>query len=188
MNCLNCGQEAYYKFRVLEVRTLHVRDIPGDKRIQGLGYFKDYAICTDCAQQYLNQILKDHHQEHRQYLIFGGILLLGLIVSFFFWSEGAIRLFGIAATVCGILGIIANYQKTHAQNSAYSSLPLHQQLEKAAYEYMLTLAPKKLNLDDLTYIPINEETLSLKKGDLMVLYKLLPEIAVEAYNKIHAVK
>jgi len=185
MNCLSCGQDANYKFKVLEIRTLHVRDLPGDKRIQGLGEFKDYAICTNCAHRYLNAVVADHRKEWRQYLIFGGILLSGVVVSCLFWSEGPFRLVGLAAIVCGILGLISKLQEVNTQRQAYRSLSLDRQLEKAAYEYMLTIAPHKQNLDDLTYIPVNEETLQLKNGDLMILYKLLPAIAVEAYNRLH---
>ena len=46
-------------------------------------------------------------------------------------------------------------------------------------------APKKENENDLSYIPVNEKTLARKNGDLMILYHLLPEIAVEAWNKLH---
>lgn len=46
-------------------------------------------------------------------------------------------------------------------------------------------APKKENENDLTYIPINEQTLRRKNGDLMILYDLLPEIAVQAWNRLH---
>jgi len=186
MNCLKCGQPGKYQFRVLEVRTLHVRDLPGDKRIQGLGDFKDCAICAACAQHYLSYLQKNHQKEHKQYLIFGAIFLFGLVVSYLFWSLGAIRLLGLAALVCGVLGIVANYQKVKVQKEAYSALAADKQLEKAAYEYLLTLLPKKFNLDDLTYIPINSETLQLKNGDLMILYKLLPAIAVEAFERIHS--
>ena len=48
-----------------------------------------------------------------------------------------------------------------------------------------TEAPKKENENDLSYIPVNEKTLARKNGDLMILYHLLPEIAVEAWNKLH---
>ena len=49
----------------------------------------------------------------------------------------------------------------------------------------LAEAPKKENDNDLTYIPICEKTLARKNGDLMILYHLLPEIAVEAWNRLH---
>ncbi len=47
-------------------------------------------------------------------------------------------------------------------------------------------APKKYKNNDVTYIPITSRTLSMKNGDLMVMYKLLPEIAVKAYDLIHS--
>ena len=46
-------------------------------------------------------------------------------------------------------------------------------------------APKKNDINDITYIPVNEETLARKNGDLMILYELLPEIAIEAHKRIH---
>ena len=46
-------------------------------------------------------------------------------------------------------------------------------------------APKKEDINDLTYIPVNEKSRSRKNGDLMILYHLLPEIAVEAWKRLH---
>ena len=46
-------------------------------------------------------------------------------------------------------------------------------------------SPRKEGSEDLTYIPINEKTLARKNGDLMVLYGLLPEISVQAWNRLH---
>jgi hypothetical protein len=46
-------------------------------------------------------------------------------------------------------------------------------------------APRKSMDSDLSYIPITPETLSMKKGDLMAAYDLLPELAVKAYDLIH---
>ena len=46
-------------------------------------------------------------------------------------------------------------------------------------------APKKEDVNDLTWIPVNEKTMARKNGDLMILYKLLPEIAVEAWKRLH---
>ena len=46
-------------------------------------------------------------------------------------------------------------------------------------------APKKENENALSYIPIDEKTRARKNGDLMILYHLLPEIAVEAWKRLH---
>jgi len=40
-------------------------------------------------------------------------------------------------------------------------------------------------VNDLTYIPVNGKSLKRKNGDLMILYGLLPEIAVEAWKRMH---
>ena len=34
-------------------------------------------------------------------------------------------------------------------------------------------------------LPVNKKTRSRKNGDLMILYNLLPEIAVEAWKRLH---
>ena len=61
-------------------------------------------------------------------------------------------------------------------------------LRSCAWECMIQGAPKKNDVNDITYIPVDETTLARKNGDLMILYDLLPEIAVQAYEKIHAEK
>ena len=45
--------------------------------------------------------------------------------------------------------------------------------------------PRKNGEEDLTYIPVDSETLSRKNGDLMILYDLIPDIAKEAFRRIH---
>ena len=52
---------------------------------------------------------------------------------------------------------------------------------------MLDAAPKKNDINDISYIPVDEKTLARKNGDLMILYDLLPEIAIEAHKRIHGV-
>lgn len=58
-------------------------------------------------------------------------------------------------------------------------------LEKAAWEVAVHCADYKRGDHDLTYIPITQDTLKMKNGDLMVAYGLLPEIAVQAWNVMH---
>lgn len=58
-------------------------------------------------------------------------------------------------------------------------------MEQAALELLLSSAPKKAGDSDLTYIPVNEKTLTMKNGDLMIVHRLLPEIAIRACNMMH---
>ena len=46
-------------------------------------------------------------------------------------------------------------------------------------------SPKKEGDNDLTYIPVTEKVLSMKNGGLMIEYKLLPAIAVQAWERLH---
>ena len=68
---------------------------------------------------------------------------------------------------------------------ALRKLPEGEALEEAAWDVYVSCAPKKENENDLTYIPVNDRTRARKNGDLMILYRLLPEIAVEAWKRLH---
>ena len=50
---------------------------------------------------------------------------------------------------------------------------------------LLQTAPKKEGENDLTYIPATEKVLAMKNDDLMIEYKLLPAIAVQAWERLH---
>ena len=65
------------------------------------------------------------------------------------------------------------------------STDIDKALEEAAWECFLEAAPKKNDINDITYIPVNDQTLARKNGDLMILYDLLPEIALQVYDRIH---
>ena len=43
-------------------------------------------------------------------------------------------------------------------------------------------------MNDITYIPVDEETLARKNGELMIRYDLLPEIAFAAHKRIHGIE
>ena len=43
--CIRCGSPAAIPVRALEVRTLHVRSIGGERRVQALGDEKTGAVC-----------------------------------------------------------------------------------------------------------------------------------------------
>ena len=64
--CLKCGGEGDYSFRVLEVHTLHVRDLDGEKRVQALGDFREYAVCCVCAQARLDRALRPERYQIRE--------------------------------------------------------------------------------------------------------------------------
>lgn len=190
MQCIHCHTETGdYPFHVLQVLTLHVRDLKGDKRIQALGDFEDFCVCGDCAKAHLEETLHNEKALRKAMLPFAAALVVGVLLAVLTWNgEGALRLLGLAMVVCGILGLIGSWQRMTKKRRAFAALSPEKALEQAAWDLFLQDAPKKYDINDITYIPVNEETLSRENGDLMILYDLLPEIAVQAHKWIHGQK
>ena len=188
--CIRCGNTAEYPIRALEVRTLHVRRAGGEQRVQALGDEINSAVCEHCAREQMVLSLDPLRAAGKQIVPFGIVLAAGIIIeaiAFLFIrnSRQVFILLGIAAFICGGLGIFDALKKAKDKASALRTLPEEKALEEAAWDVFITEAPKKEGINDLTYIPENETTLRRKNGDLMILYHLLPDIAMEAWKRLH---
>jgi len=187
--CVRCGSAAASPVRALEVRTLHVRGLSGEQRVQALGNETAGAVCKICAEKQLALLLNPVHAVKPQLIRFGAVFASGLgleVISLLFLKKHQVGiLLGIAALICGTLGIYDALRNAKGKSRALAALPEAEALEEAAWEVFSAEAPKKEGENDLTYIPINAKTLARKNGDLMILYHLLPEIAVEAWKKLH---
>lgn len=184
--CLKCGGEGDYSFRVLEVHTLHVRDLDGEKRVQALGDFREYAVCCVCAQARLDRALHPERYLVKRLAPFLAVLAFGLAVTAVCWTwEPALRLLGAAGIFCGGAGIVSVLRGAGREKRACAALLQEEALRRAAWECLLETAPKKAGDNDLTYIPVNPETLKLKNGDLGIVYNLLPAVAKQAWDRLH---
>ena len=188
MNCMKCNRQTCdFTFRALEIQTFHVRDMTRHSKIQALGEFRDFSVCRQCAQEALSRHLNIRPAVIRTVLPFSLMIAAGLILTVLFWKgEGALRLAGLGITGCGILCMIGLLQNQLKGYRLYAGMDHEEALRRCAWECAEQQAPKKDGDNDLTYIPITEETLGRKNGDLMILYDLVPEIAVEAHKRIHA--
>jgi len=102
-DCIQCGGTAQYRFRALEIHTLHIREFK-EKRVQALGESVHFDVCADCARAQLQKDLSG--VGIKDILPFALILLFGIVLSAVFWNgEGVFRLCGAAGVICGILGI-----------------------------------------------------------------------------------
>ena len=187
--CIRCGKPAAYPIRALEVRTLPVRGLGGERRVQALGDEKQSGVCEACTRKQLSLSLDPVRAAKPQLLSFGIVLASGLVieaVTFCFLNGHRIGiLLGLAALICGVLGIYDALKKAKEKNAALRALPETEALEEAAWDVFIAEAPKKEDINDLSYIPVNGKSRSRKNGDLMILYNLLPEIAVEAWKHLH---
>lgn len=187
MNCIKCGKEHHdYHFRVLHVETLHVRDIK-EKRVQALGDFEEFDICADCARAKYNEYVHNAEVLKKTSLPFALMILIGIAIAFFFRGDLPILLFGVGMLVCGATCLFGNVRNRSAKKRELTAVSEEEAMYRCAWECLLDAAPKKNDINDITYIPVDEQTLARKNGDLMILYDLLPEIAIEAHKRIHGV-
>lgn len=188
--CVRCGGDAAYPVRAIEVRTLHVRSIGGEKRVQALGDERESAVCEACARAQRELSLDPVKAAKPALLRFGAVFIVGILIIaaallFVRESRQVFILPGIAALVCGTLGVYEALRKAKEKAASLAALPEAEALEEAAWDVFTAEAPKKEDVNDLTYIPVNGKSLKRKNGDLMILYGLLPEIAVEAWKRMH---
>ena len=80
-NCIRCGGPAAYPIHALEVRTLHVRSISGERRIQALGDEKESAVCEHCTRESLSLSVNPLRAARKQLSAFGGVFTAGLALE-----------------------------------------------------------------------------------------------------------
>jgi len=184
--CIICeSKESEYTFDYLEVQTLHIRDLAGEKRVQALGEMGTGSVCKSCAAKRLGQI-ENQTFPVKKLAPFIAIFLIGVFLCAF--SLGRDRVFivvGLGAVACGIMGCYSRLKVAKVKRVEYSALSNEDALEAAAWDVLNEALPNKDGDNDLTYIPITEKTLELKNGDLMIVYDLLPAIAKKAWDIIH---
>lgn len=188
MNCIKCGKDHNdYHFRVLQVQTLHVRDLTGEKRVQALGDFEEYDVCASCARAKYDAYMDNRAAVKKAVLTWGLLALAGLVVTVLFWNGDSVyRLFGLGMLACGAMCLYGGVKSTGTKKREMTALGEEKALYRCAWECLMDGAPRKHDINDITYIPVDRETLARKNGDLMILYDLLPEIAIEAHKRIHA--
>ncbi len=189
MKCNNTDQKTkkILPFHVLEVQTLPIRDMGGEKRVQALGKFQDFEVCEDCAREQMEKNLSLGRSILPACVGFGLVLAAGIIISILFRSAAnPIRFLGVAAMICGVFGLYETVRNGRRHRKEYQEMSEKDALYEAAWEVLLQNAPKKAEDSDLSYIPVDQKTLRMKKGDLMNVFDLLPEIAVKAYDLIRS--
>ena len=190
MKCIKCGREHNdYHFRTLQVQTLHVRDFGKNSRIQALGEFEEYDVCADCAEEKHRSLLDTTTAVRKIVLLYGSLIVVGFVLCVLFWNgEGVFRLAGLGLIAGSILCLIGGVQNATGKKREMLLLTETDALYRCAWECLIDAAPKKQDVNDITYIPVDEKTLQRKNGDLMILYDLLPEIAVQAHKRIHGME
>ena len=178
--CLACGENTDHQDQLMEVRTLHVRDFSGERRVQALGKTVCGSVCDACAKNRHSQLLmpgKALTVRVAAFLILavaGGVLyalIPGLPLP--------LRLPCVGAVLLGLLGAGTSIQTAAQTRRLLEHLPPDQALEAARREVMLKCLPGKEGDNHLTYLSLS----TLLDGEIPALvaeHGLLPAIAKEA--------
>ena len=110
-NCIHCGAGAAdYPIRVLEVQTLHIREMGGERRVQALGRFQEYTICRSCAQAHLETILAPGKRLMRRMLPFAAVLAAGVTALALGWglhgSSKATAAFSLLSLIWALVTLV----------------------------------------------------------------------------------
>ncbi len=189
MRCLKCQNEKVsdeYLFPVITVQTLAVRDITGEKKVQALGKTERYYVCRECARQQLNKDREGTQKIKKVIVRFGSLIPIGVLVIVLatLFNLGPVKYVGFFAIIAGCLALFENIKRINERKKTINKMNETQALKESAWQVLQENAPKKDGENDITYIPIDKSVLEHKKGDLTILYNLLPEIAIEAYKRI----
>ena len=125
MKCVKCGAEhAEHEFKVLQVQTLHVRDLGKTSRVQALGDFEEYAVCEICTKEKYDSIVDNSAQVRKTWLFFGSLLLIGAALAYLNWNVNSVLQFsGLGLLIGGgLFGPIGMLLGVPVAASAYALL------------------------------------------------------------------
>ena len=175
-HCEKCHTTEVEPRLLLEVQTLHIRDLNGERRVQALGNFVEANVCRDCAWRYLTGEGRPAGGVGRTALI---SLLLAVIgaATLSFTKERPFQFFGFAALFCAaalLWSKIGSWRRRAAEDAGRTE---EERLERAAWSLLVSCLPKKAEDSDLTYIPVTEDLPNRPLEELVKTYDLLPAIA-----------
>ena len=177
-----------YKFHVLEVHTLHVRDFNGEKIIQALGDFKYLSVNSACVDSEMQAVIFPVKKILVKAFPFMIIFLAGLILTFMITLYNypvAFRIIGPVAIFCGGTGTFDSVRKILSERKILLSLTQDEALNKIAFKCAVKSAPAKYKDNDLSYIPVDEIKRAESPEELAEKYNLLPAISRKAIELVN---
>ena len=183
--CKACGCEPARVYPVQEVLTLHIRGMQ-ERRAQALGERLEVPLCDACLDQYVSIQAEPKPALVKAGLGFGVMLVLAILM-FVFLGAGSVpdlRLAGALLAGFSVLGFRQRWLKiTGAARQAKEGTE-EERRARFMGAFLHTLLPQKSGENDLSYIPLDEDTLSLSAAQLAARHRLLPQIALQLHKRL----
>lgn len=179
MECLKCKKETGNVRLLLEVQTLHIRDLNGERMVQALGSFLEAGVCEDCVDTAIREAANPEKRLIRlaarcACLFLGGMLLLAL------GKELPLRTVGAAAMVCGVSVWYGAYKKAMEERMLIRGKTKEELRQIYTLKSLQQSLPRKSLDSDLTYMEISADFLQTPPAVLAKQYGVLPKIAKKA--------
>ncbi len=186
-SCYICkSADTAFHFPVLQVQTLKLREMKGERWIQALGDKAEYSVCRKCAAKRLKDSTSPVMRIFKKCIPFIALVVIGILTTIFLFNETMItfKLLGPASIIVGIISIITVALAELKEGKALQAQSGEDAIRQAAWLLLLEKLPKKDGDNDLSYVPINKKTKGMQPKALALEYDLLMTNAKKAANII----
>ncbi|MDD4011067.1 MAG: hypothetical protein PHI83_02880 [Sphaerochaetaceae bacterium] len=189
MKCVACKtNESSMDFRVIEVRTTKTRDAGGRiSRVQELCGISEMGACESCIQRRLDEISNPAREffpscKYSVLLLIIGILLIAKPLG------NAYIVVGAACIAVCIFKIVDFFKKAMSKKRSFARFSKNNARFVAAWECLGRSAIKRDASSLVSFIPITDATMKMKKEDFVNYYGLTHENAGKLFREIHGLQ
>jgi hypothetical protein len=174
--CLVCKKNPGPPKTLITIRTLHIRDLGGEKKVQAVGNVIEEWVCGSCIQKEMDHALNPGKIIWKKTMLYAVLAAAGIAIAVFF-HERVLRIFGAAAVLCAVVCLYSDLTKISKRRKSTIDNSPEENNTFYSLELIRRNLPRKNGEEDLTYIPMERSLVSASLGDMGVEYGLIPEIA-----------
>ena len=139
--------------RHTEAFGISPNEILGD--FDSLGYVPEGAVVHPVEKDDTDAMLAVRlglELGRKRFVLYGAMVLAGLVLTIFFWNAmAAFRMTGLGLTIGGSLCLYYGIHNAGARKREMSALSREDALQRCAWECLIDGAPKKNDINDITY-------------------------------------
>lgn len=153
INCKKCGAQTDNQIELVTLKTMVDRGWKKNKYYQAMGEIVHTAICDDCVNTYINQVMNPNKVIMRLILLTS--LVVGGCVALFLWVPiTAFRVFcGIIAGV-SVLAFLQELSHTRKKTKAVKNKSESENRKRLTIDLLSRYLPKKHVDAELAYVDV----------------------------------
>ena len=187
--CKGCGKQPGREVHLQEVLTMHIRGL-NEKRVQALGERVTLQVCDDCLDAYVADVMDVKRNVNRAAGLAAALFLPGLLslILYRIYPQLDLRVPGVLMMLVAGFALQQHIMRFYTKRNQMKVLFAEEQRQLVLPEYVQQLLPEKSGENNITYIVLSPELNEKTPARLVVEHKLLPEIAKQLHERLHAVE